>query len=152
MKKNWESDEDRYFGIGILKPKTDENIGTLWRTAHVYGASFIFIIGTKYSKQSSDVFKSWSKIPLFQYKTVEAFMETVPFSCKLVGIEMHEKAVPIKDYTHPPRAVYLLGSEDNGLPPKLIDRCQDLIVLPGDKSLNVAVAGSVVLFDRVNKA
>jgi len=151
MKKKWEFDEDRYFGIGIHKPKTIENIGTLWRTAHVYGASFIFIIGAKYSKQSSDVFKTWSKIPLFQYKTIEAFMETVPFSCKLVGIEIDDKSVPIKHYIHPPRAIYLLGSEDNGIPQPLMDKCQDLVVLPGEKSLNVAVAGSVVLYDRINK-
>ena len=33
-----------YFGIGIYKPKTQENIGSLWRTAYILGASFIFFI------------------------------------------------------------------------------------------------------------
>lgn len=151
MKKKWDANTENYFGIGILKPKTHENIGTLWRTAYVFGASFIFIIDSKYKKQSSDVFKVWSKIPLFQFRTIEAFLETVPYSCKIVGIEMDEKAAPIRDYKHPQRAIYLLGSEDNGLPQALINKCQDLIYLPGERSLNVAVAGSVVLYDRVNK-
>ncbi len=151
MKRRWDSNEEQYFGIGIYQPKTKENIGSLWRTALVYGASFIFIIDAKYTKQSTDVFKTWSKIPLFQYKTIDAFMQTVPYSCKLVGIEMEERSIPIKHYQHPERAIYLLGSEHNGLPIKLQTICHDLIKLPGEQSLNVAVAGSIVLYDRIIK-
>ena len=32
-----------YFGIGIHCPKVTKNIGTLWRTAHILGADFMFI-------------------------------------------------------------------------------------------------------------
>ncbi len=151
MKKNWDANDERYFGIGVYQPKTEENIGTLWRTAFVYGASFIFIIDAKYKKQRSDVLKTWSKIPLFQYNTTQAFLDTVPYSCKIIGIEMEENSIPIKEYEHPFRGIYLLGSENNGLPKKLQEKCQDLIVLPGKRSLNVAVAGSIVIFDRINK-
>lgn len=151
MKKNWDAKEERYFGIGIYQPKTEENIGTLWRTAFIYGASFIFVIDAKYKKQSSDVLKVWSKIPLFQYKNIQAFLDTVPYSCKVIGVEMEENSIPIKEFEHPQRAIYLLGSENNGLPKELQSKCQDLIVLPGKKSLNVAVAGSIVIFDRINK-
>lgn len=151
MRNKWDANEEQYFGIGIFRPKTEENVGTLWRTAYVYGASFIFIIDAKYKKQNSDVLKVWSKIPLFQFETTEAFLKTIPYSCKIVGIEIDKKAVPIKQYTHPKRAIYLLGSENNGLTKELKRKCQDLVVLPGDYSLNVAVAGSIVVFDRVNK-
>jgi tRNA(Leu) C34 or U34 (ribose-2'-O)-methylase TrmL len=151
MSRTLDPAEQRYFGIGIYRPKTAENIGTLWRTAYIYGASFIFVIEAKYNKKSCDVLKVWSKIPLFQYESTEAFLETVPYSCKLVGVEMDQRAIPIKEYVHPDRAVYLLGSEDNGIPKIIKDKCQDLIVLPGERSLNVAVAGSIVVFDRVNK-
>lgn len=151
MKKKWDSKEERYFGIGIYKSKTSENVGTLWRTAFIYGASFIFVIDAKYKKQSSDVLKVWSKIPLFQFETIEAFLQTVPYSCKVIGIEMDERATPIKNFVHPERAVYLLGSENNGLTNELKNKCQELIVLPGDVSVNVAVAGSITIFDRINK-
>ena len=151
MKKTWDAKEERYFGIGVYQPKTEENIGTLWRTAYVYGASFIFIIDAKYKKQSSDVLKAWSKIPLFQYKNIQAFLDTVPYSCKVIGVEMEEKSIPIKEFNHPQRGIYLLGSENNGLPKDLQNKCQDLIVLPGTTSLNVSVAGSIVIFDRINK-
>ena len=151
MKRTWDIEEERYFGIGIYKPKTSENIGTLWRTALIYKASFIFIIGAKYKKKSADILKAWSKIPLFQFETEEAFLATVPYSCQLIGIEMDKNAVPIKEFTHPNRAIYLLGSEDNGLPKTLKEKCHQLVCLPGDTSLNVAVAGSISIFDRVNK-
>lgn len=151
MKKSWDSKDEKYFGIGIYRPKTEENIGTLWRTAFVLGASFIFLIDAKYKKQSSDVFKVWSRIPLLQFKTVEAFLDMIPYSCKMVGVEITDSAIPIHEYKHPDRAIYILGSEDNGLPKELIKKCQDIIVLPGDKSLNVAVAGSITIFDRINK-
>ena len=151
MKRKWDLKEERYFGIGIYRPKTEENIGTLWRTAYIYGASFIFVIESRYKKKSSDVLKVWSKIPLFQYETLEAFLSSVPYSCPLVGLEMHPKALDIKDFEHPSRALYILGSEDAGLPKKIINKCQHLVQLPGKTSLNVAVAGSILIFDRISK-
>ena len=51
-----------YFGIGIQNAKTDENIGTLWRSAFIMGASFIFTIGKRYKKQATDTPKSWKNI------------------------------------------------------------------------------------------
>lgn len=151
MQRNWNLKEENYFGIGIYRPKTQENVGTLWRTALIYGASFIFIIDAKYKKQSSDVLKTWSKIPLFQYKDWEAFHGSMPYSCQLIGIEIDKRATPIKEFVHPPRANYLLGSEDNGLPKMIKQKCHRIIQLPGKTSLNVAVAGSIVIFDRINK-
>ncbi len=151
MKRKWDIAEESYFGIGIYQPKTWENIGILWRTAYIYKASFIFVIGARYKKKSTDVLKVWAKIPLFQYATLESFLDCVPYSCQLVGIEMNPKAIPIKAYKHPNRAVYILGSEDAGLPNALSNKCHDLIVLPGATSLNVAVAGSITIFDRMNK-
>lgn len=34
-----------YFGIGIFHGKSSENLGTLWRSAAILGADFIFTIG-----------------------------------------------------------------------------------------------------------
>lgn len=33
-----------FFGIGVYQIKRSENIGTLWRSAYILGASFIFTI------------------------------------------------------------------------------------------------------------
>ena len=145
------NDRNGFFGIGIMRGKTDQNIGTLWRSAYIMGASFIFTIDSRYKHQCSDVQRAWTKIPLFHYDTFEDFYNNLPYDCQLVGVEMDENAVPIKKFEHPIRSVYLLGSESDGLPPKVIEKCHKLIYLPGEFSLNVSVAGSIVMFDRVNR-
>ena len=64
---------------------------------------------------------------------------------------MTEAAMPLDEFKHPDRAIYLLGNEISGLPSQILKQCQSLIKLPGEYSLNVAVAGSIVMYDRHNK-
>ncbi|MFB9863183.1 RNA methyltransferase [Rufibacter immobilis] len=140
--------KDGYFGIGIFMPKNETNMGTLWRSAAILGASFIFTIGKRYKKQSTDTNKSWTEIPLYHYTDFEDFFRHLPYSCQLVAVELDEKAVPVEQFRHPERCVYLLGAEDHGLPPTVLAKCHHLVQLPGETSLNVASAGTVVLYDR----
>lgn len=140
-----------YFGIGCLNMKTSMNFGTLFRTAQVFGADFIFLIGCRFNQQSTDTMKSWKHIPTFVYKDFADFNEHRPYDCKLIGIELIETATPLKEFKHPKQACYLLGAEDNGLTREAIEHCQEIIYLPGEHSLNVSVAGSIVLYDRVSK-
>jgi len=143
--------DNGYFGIGCWNMKHDHNYGTLFRTAQVFGADFIFFIGTRFKKQASDTMQSWRHIPLFVYKDFPEFNANRPFGCRLIGIEMSDNATPLKDFEHPEQAAYLLGSEDIGLSHNVLNLCQDVVYLPGEKSLNVAVAGSIVLYDRITK-
>jgi tRNA (guanosine-2'-O-)-methyltransferase len=50
-------------------------------------------------------------------------------------VEMTEDAVELEAFTHPRRAVYLLGNEASGLPPAIIGQCHHTVSLPGDYSL-----------------
>ena len=145
MKKNG------YFGIGCIGMKNSINYGTLFRTAQIMEADFIFLIGHRFKRQSSDTMKSWRHLPLFEYKDFQDFQEHRPYDCKLIGIELTETATQIKEFKHPKQAIYLLGAEDNGLPKEAINSCNEIIVLPGEKSLNVSVAGSIVIYDRISK-
>ena len=140
-----------FFAIGIYHAKTEVNVGTLWRSASLFGAAYIFTIGKRYKKQSSDTMKSWKHIPLFHYETFEEFYNALPHDCRLAGIELTESAKDLKDYTHPERCVYLLGAEDHGLNELCLQKCHNLVKLPGEFSMNVAVAGSIVMYDRISK-
>ncbi len=140
--------ESGYFGIGIFEPKNETNMGTLWRSASILGATFIFTIGKRYKKQSTDTNKSWKEIPLFHYTDFEDFYVHLPYSCQLVGVELDARSVPVEQFAHPDRCVYLLGAEDHGLTNAVRDRCHHLVQLPGATSLNVASAGSIMLYDR----
>ncbi len=142
---------DGYCAIGVLNAKTEHNIGTLWRSAYILGAAYIFTIGKRYKKQSSDVLRTWARIPYFHYDTIEDFLENIPYDCRLIGIELTDEAEWLHEHTHHKRAIYLLGSEDQGLPEKVLKRCNHVLKLPGNSSLNVAVTGSIVLHDRAVK-
>jgi tRNA G18 (ribose-2'-O)-methylase SpoU len=140
-----------FFGIGIENTKTGTNVGTLWRSAQIMGASFIFTIGNRYKLQSSDTLKTPRHIPLYNHKTFDGFYESIPYDCILVGVELTDSAMRINTYKHPKRCIYLLGAEDHGLTSKALNACHQVIRLPGECSLNVAVAGSIVMYDRINK-
>lgn len=151
MKKQWDIKEEQFFGIGVYQPKTNHNIGTLWRSAYILGAKYIFIIDGKYSDQASDTMKAWSKIPFYKYDDFDHFYNSLPHSTQLVGLEISDNSTPIRNFAHPVRASYLLGAENNGLPEKVINRCHKVVQLPGEHSLNVAVSGSIIMYDRINK-
>lgn len=137
-----------YFGIGIEHGKTAANVGTLWRSAYTFDAAFLFTIGARYTHQCSDTVKAWRHVPLFTYPAFSDFYDNMPRDCRLVGIELDGNATPIERFTHPERCIYVLGAEDGGLSAEAKARCHRLVQLPGRFCLNVAVAGSIVLFDR----
>lgn len=143
--------QSSFFAIGIYKPKTEHNIGSLWRTAYILGAQYIFLIDKRYNRQGTDVLCTWSRIPLFQFKNFEEFYSAIPYNSRLVGIELDDKAQDLQSFEHPRRGIYLLGAEDGGLPHEVRDRCHKLVKLPGSYSMNVAVTGSIVLYDRLAK-
>ncbi len=140
-----------FYGIGILHTDDHLNIGTLWRSAFVLGASYIFTVDKKYKRQGSDVNNAWASIPLYHFKSMIDLKNHLPYSTKLVAVELSQEAKAIEKYQHPSRAVYLLGSERIGLPPAVMAECHDIVKLPGAQSLNVAVAGSLVMYDRLSK-
>jgi tRNA(Leu) C34 or U34 (ribose-2'-O)-methylase TrmL len=136
-----------YFGIGVYHPKTEENIGTLWRSAHNFGADFIFTIGKRYKKQASDTTKAERHVPLYEYTSFEDFKEHLPKGCQLVFIEQTEGANNLKDTTHPETCAYILGAEDYGVPEEMMKGYQKVFI-DSPLCLNVAVAGSITLYDR----
>lgn len=137
-----------YFGIGVFQPKTVTNIGTLWRSAHNFGADFIFTIGKRYEQQPSDTSKTSRHIPLFEYKTFAEFKRLLPKEAKLIAIEQDDRSIDIKKFVHPKSSVYLLGAEDYGLPKNILKQCSAIIHIESPMCLNVAVAGSITMFSR----
>lgn len=143
--------EQGFFGIGIQNGKTPENLGVLWRSAQNMGASFIFTIGNRYAKQACDTHKAVGAMPYFHYDTFEEFYQHLPKGAMLVGVELDEQSVALETFEHPRRCVYLLGAEDHGLSRAAIEKSHHLVKFDSTLSLNVAVAGSIVMYDRSMK-
>lgn len=140
-----------FFEIGVYRSKTPANVGTLWRSAYQMGAAGIFTVGKRYPMQASDTLKAHRHIPCREFADFDVFLDSLPYSCPIVAVEMGGR--PLAKFTHPEQAVYLLGAEDHGIPPAVLARCHHVISLPSvrTESYNVAVAGSLVMFDRQNK-
>jgi len=140
-----------YFGIVAWHNKTPVNMGTLWRSASVFGAAFVGTIGARYKHRSSDTMKTERHVPLFHWETEEAFWDHIPMGCVPVGVEIADRARPLPAWHHPESAVYILGPEDGSLSADMLKRCVSVVQIPGTFCLNLAVAGSIVMYDRLAK-
>jgi tRNA G18 (ribose-2'-O)-methylase SpoU len=138
-----------FFEIGIFAPVHQENIGTLWRSAYQSGAIGIFTIGKGQRIQASDTARSHLQIPLRNYQTWEDFLQHRPVGAQIIAVEMGGK--PLKEFQHPDRAIYVLGSEANGFPDYVLNQCDQVVSIESVRhpSYNVAVAGSIVMYHRL---
>lgn len=139
-----------YFGIGVYRGKSKDNFGTLWRSAKLLGASFIFTIAGRYPKQRTDTMKAVDHLPLFEFDNWDNFKKSIPSNSLIICVEQIEGSKNIKSFSHPERAVYVLGAEDDGIPSELC-RGNPKVFIDTPRSLNVAVAGSIILYDRLIK-
>jgi tRNA(Leu) C34 or U34 (ribose-2'-O)-methylase TrmL len=149
-----EKQQRGFFGIGIYHPKKHQNCGTLWRSANIFGASYFFTVAprftTKFIRQHSDTMKSWRHMPYLRFETVNELNYSIPFA-ELVAVEITDDAQSLVNFKHPERAIYLLGAEDHGIPPSVLERCQHKIYIPSSHCFNVSAVGSMVMYDRMAK-
>ncbi len=138
-----------YFAIGVEGISKAVNLGNLLRSAHAFGASFVFTIGAdeKALEMRADTSKAATHLPLYHWRSL-AELE-LPKGCTLVGVEILDEATDLPSFPHPVRAAYVLGPERGRLTPELVARCQHLVRIPSAFSLNVATAGAIVMYDRL---
>lgn len=141
-----------YYGIGMFEPKTLDNFGGIMRSAHAFGADFVFTIGNRYIKEATDTTKAERHLPLFHYNDWSDFLEHLPKDTDIVAVEITEKATSLEEYHHPERAVYLLGGEDRTLPPEVLKDCTTVKKINTSLCLNVASCATVVMYDREAKS
>lgn len=137
-----------FFEIVVVNPKTETNIGTLFRSAYQLGAVGFSLVGRRYKKQASDTYNTTAHVPLREYETWEQFMEVRPKGSRLIAVEMG--GAPLSSFRHPEQAIYVLGAEDNGLPKQVAGACHHLVTVEHERvpSYNLAVAGSIVMWHR----
>ena len=138
-----------YFGIGAEGISKSANVGALLRTGHAFGASFCFTIGTGWDSRAArtaDTADTPSHVPMWRSR---AGRDVPAPRCALVGIELLEDAVDLPSFRHPLNAAYVLGPERAGLSAALLERCDHVVRIPTRFALNLAVAGALVLYDRL---
>ena len=138
-----------YFGIGVEGVSKSANVGALLRTAHAFGAAFCFTVAPSFDARAArlaDTSDTAKHVPLWRFDDVEAMV--LPKGCVLVGIEITEDAALLPSFRHPLNAAYVLGPERSSLSAGLVARCKHVVKIPTRFSLNLAVAGALVLYDR----
>ena len=139
-----------YFGIGAEGVSKSANIGALLRTGHAFGAAFCFTIGTGFDSRAArtaDTSDTPLHVPMWRFAALSDV--ALPRACALVGIELLEDAVDLPSFRHPLNAAYVLGPERAGLSDALLARCDHVVRIPTRFALNLAVAGALVLYDRL---
>ena len=138
-----------YFAIGAEKISKALNLGNIMRSGNAFGASFTFTIGASYQalEARADTSKGQWHIPHYNWASLDEI--ALPNGCKLVGIELTDTAVDLPSYLHPMRAAYVLGPERGSLSPELLARCDQVVKIPTRFCINVAMAGAIVMYDRV---
>lgn len=138
-----------YFAIGGERTSKALNLGNLMRSAHAFGASFTFTIGATYQalEAGADTSRGQWHVPHYNWRGLEELR--LPHGCKLVGIELSENAVDLPSFCHPLRAAYVLGPERGSLSAPLLARCDHVVRIPTAFCINVAMAGAIVMYDRV---
>ncbi len=139
-----------YFAIGAENISKPMNLGNLIRSAHAFGASFCFTIAPVFAASEvrlSDTSDAAKHLPLYNYDSVEQL--TLPRGCALIGVEIDDDAVELPSFPHPNAAAYLFGPERGALSPEAQARCEQVVKIPTKFSLNVGIAGAIVMYDRL---
>jgi len=153
----------RFVALTLHDIRSAHNVGAIFRTADALGIDKIFITG--YTPAPVDRFgrvvKEIAKTALGGEKNVpweKISIGTLIKICKkqktaLIAIEQAEGSVDYKKIKIAKDTVFILGNEVTGLPKNILDEVDAIaeISMKGKKeSLNVAIAGSIVLFRILN--
>jgi tRNA G18 (ribose-2'-O)-methylase SpoU len=139
-----------YFGIGVERINKPYNVGNLFRSAHAFGASFVFTLDATYERHSgsrTDTSDSLGALPFYSFPTLDEMV--LPRGCQLVGVELMDDAIDLPTFQHPLHAAYIMGPERSSLSPETVERCDFIIKIPTKFCLNVGIAGVVVMYDRI---
>lgn len=139
-----------FFGVGVEGVSKPMNAGSIFRSAHAFGASFVFTVAAVYDKKigdRSDTSRTGGQIPFYSFPDRDSMI--LPQHCRLVGVELTDDAVELPSFHHPQTAAYILGPERGSLSPEMTARCDDIVKIPTKFCVNVGIAAAVVMYDRV---
>ena len=138
-----------YFGVGVDGISKPMNLGNLVRIAHAFDASFFFSVAPrlKLSDAQSDTSRAQGALPFYSFASPADLR--LPLGCRLVGVEITDDAVELPRFRHPSRAAYVFGAERFSLSPRVLKACDFVVRIPTRFSINVGMAGAIVLYDRM---
>lgn len=139
-----------FASIGLVRPKSHHNVGSVLRAAFCYSVAMVAIEGDRSNVRSHlDTFKAWRHIPVVRGDDLH---ELIPFDAIPVAVDLVDGATPLPSYQHPQRAFYVFGPEDGTLGKRVLDWCPHRVMVPTRECMNLAATVNVILYDRLAKA
>ena len=138
-----------YFGVGVQGISKAGNLGAVMRTAHAFGASFVYTVDADHGAHkinTTDTSRTLEHLPYYVWDSVADMR--LPQNCELVGVELCERAVDLPSFRHPKACAYILGPEQGSLSPNMQDLCTHIIKIPTKFCINVSLAAALTLYDR----
>lgn len=139
-----------WFGIGLEGVSKPGNAGAVFRTAHAFGAAFLFAVGESpglAATRISDTSDSTRHLPFYRWPSPEAMV--LPERTRLVGVELVEDAIPLPSFRHPLQAAYVFGPERASLSGRMLAACDFVVRIPARFAVNLAIAAAIVMYDRM---
>jgi tRNA G18 (ribose-2'-O)-methylase SpoU len=134
------------FSIAVCRAKNPFNIGAIIRVAHSFLVREIFLIG-------SEPYYERAAMGMQKYETIvecadeRAFLDAV-VGRPLVGVERDHARTSLWEAQMPKDLVFVLGSENDGVPASLLAACGEVLAIPMygiNHSYPVAIAAGMVM-------
>jgi len=145
----------RPFAVAAWEISKEHNVGTLVRTAHAAAASEVILLGEReWNVEAARTADLYTEIVQLEADPAVLRAHLEQRRWNLVSVELADDAVNLFDARYPERPCFLLGAELGGLPQRLIDDSELVVQIPQwglVPCLNLAVAGSIVMYDYLVK-
>jgi len=144
----------RPFAIAAWNISKEHNVGSLVRTAHATGASEVLLVGEReWNVEAARTAEQFTTVRFLS--GIDALRRHLRTNAwRLVAVELDPRAMNLFEARYPDRPCFLLGAERGGVPPELLDEAAVIVQIPQwglVPSLNLAVAGSIVIYDHLAK-
>lgn len=148
--------------IVIDNIRSASNIGSVFRTCDAFGIEKIYLCGISATPPNREILKTalgaTESVAWEYHPDAMALVQQLKKdpSVYLVAIEQDPHSVPLKNLNVPENttAVFILGNEVEGVASELLQQVHAIVEIPQfgiKKSLNVAVAAGIVLWQEVQK-
>ncbi|MCJ8320202.1 MAG: RNA methyltransferase [Colwellia sp.] len=144
--------ESKHITIGLTNPKSPSNVGAVMRAAGCYQVDAVRYTGERYAraeKFNTDTKGVSLKIPL---TGVGCLLDSIDKGTKIICVDLIEGAIPLPDFIHPQKAIYIFGPEDGTIAQQIIDRADAVVYVPTVGCMNLAASVNVLLYDRLAKS
>jgi len=134
------------FSVAVCRAKNPFNIGAIIRVAHSFLVREIFLIG-------SEPYYERAAMGMQKYETIvecadeRAFLAATEGRPK-VGVERDHSTTSLWEAEMPKDLVFVFGSENDGVPPSLLEACGQVLAIPMygiNHSYPVAIAAGMVM-------